>query len=146
VKENLMTENFSWPVRVYYEDTDAGGIVYHARYLQFLERARTEWLRNLGFNQSELKQEGVVFVVRDMQINWQSPALLDEALQVNVQVHKVKKASFIMTQQILLGNEQKLKASVTIACLNSQTLKPLAIPLNIIAAMNLQGSKGVTSE
>lgn len=141
-----MTANFSWPVRVYFEDTDAGGIVYHARYLQFLERARTEWLRGLGFNQSELKRQGVVFVVRDMQINWLSPALLDDALQVNVQIQKAKKASFIMTQQILLGDEQKLKASVTIACLNSQTLKPLAIPLNIIAAMNIEDSEGVKSE
>ena len=141
-----MTANFSWPVRVYFEDTDAGGIVYHARYLQFLERARTEWLRGLGFNQSELKRQGVVFVVRDMQINWLSPALLDDALQVNVQIQKTKKASFIMTQQILLGDEQKLKASVTIACLNSQTLKPLAIPLNIIAAMNIEDSEGVKSD
>ena len=141
-----MTENFSWPVRVYFEDTDAGGIVYHARYLQFLERARTEWLRGLGFNQSELKCQGVVFVVRDMQINWLSPALLDDALQVNVQIQKAKKASFIMTQQILLGDEQKLKASVTIACLNSQTLKPLAIPLNIIEAMNIEDSEGVKSD
>lgn len=141
-----MTAHFSWPVRVYFEDTDAGGIVYHARYLQFLERARTEWLRGLGFNQSELKRQGVVFVVRDMQINWLSPALLDDALQVNVQIQKAKKASFIMTQQILLGDEQKLKASVTIACLNSQTLKPLAIPLNIIAAMNIEDSEGVKSD
>ncbi len=141
-----MTAHFSWPVRVYFEDTDAGEIVYHARYLQFLERARTEWLRGLGFNQSELKRQGVVFVVRDMQINWLSPALLDDALQVNVQIQKAKKASFIMTQQILLGDEQKLKASVTIACLNSQTLKPLAIPLNIIAAMNIEDSEGVKSD
>jgi len=141
-----MKAQFNWPVRVYFEDTDAGGIVYHARYLQFLERARTEWLRELGFNQSELKQQGVVFVVRDMQINWLSPALLDDALQVSVKIEKVKKASFIMTQQILLGDEKKLKASVTIACLNSQTLKPLAIPLSIIAAIKIEDSKGVKSD
>jgi len=141
-----MSENFSWPVRVYFEDTDAGGIVYHARYLHFLERARTEWLRKLGFNQSELKQQGVVFVVRDMQIKWMLPALLDEALQVNVKIQKVKKASFLMEQQIQMNGQQKLKASVTIACLNSRTMKPLAIPENIIAAINIEDSKGVKSE
>lgn len=141
-----MSENFSWPVRVYFEDTDAGGIVYHARYLHFLERARTEWLRKLGFNQSELKQQGVVFVMRDMQIKWLLPALLDEALQVDVKIQKVKKASFLMVQNIQMDGQQKLKASVTIACLNSHTLKPLAIPKNIIAAIDFEDSKGVDSE
>ncbi len=126
---------FHWPVRVYFEDTDAGGIVYHARYLYFLERARTEWLRKLGFNQSELQAQGIVFVVRDMNIKWLQPALLDEKLDVSVNIEKLKKASLVMSQSIHCANNEKLKATVTIACLNSQTLKPVAIPDNIVKAM-----------
>ena len=136
-----MNNDFDWPVRVYYEDTDAGGIVYHARYLYFLERARTEWLRNLGFNQSELKQQGLVFVVRDMQIKWCHPALLDQELNVNIQIKSIKKASMLMVQSINCGAIQKVKASVTIACLNSQTMKPIAIPEHILFAMNNGGEK-----
>ena len=126
---------FQWPVRVYFEDTDAGGIVYHARYLYFLERARTEWLRELGFNQSELQRQGVVFVVRDMNIKWLKPALLDEKLDVTVEIEKLKKASLVMNQSIDCANHKKLKASVTIACLNSQTLKPIAIPADMVSVM-----------
>ena len=127
---------FQWPVRVYFEDTDAGGIVYHARYLYFLERARTEWLRQLGFNQSELQRQGVVFVVRDMNIKWLKPALLDEKLDVTVEIEKLKKASLVMNQSIHCANHKKLKASVTIACLNNQKLNPMAIPSKIINAIN----------
>ncbi len=137
-----MNSNFDWPVRVYYEDTDAGGIVYHARYLYFLERARTEWLRNLGFNQSELKQQDLVFVVRDMQIKWCQPAKLDDELIVKIQNVNIKKASMIMEQSITCGTQQKIKACVTIACLNSQTMKPVAIPEHIIFAMHKDDSEG----
>jgi acyl-CoA thioester hydrolase len=124
--------DFNWPVRVYYEDTDAGGIVYHAQYLHFLERARTEWLRNLGFNQSDLKSQGVLFVVRDMTIKWIDPARLDDELMVNVVIEQTKKASFIIRQVIMCGNIEKLSARVTIACLNGATMKPSAIPSYII--------------
>ena len=130
-----MNNCFNWPIRVYFEDTDAGGIVYHARYLYFLERARTEWLRELGFNQSELQRQGVVFVVRDMNIKWLKPALLDEKLDVSVKIEKLKKASLVMNQSIHCANHKKLKASVTIACLNSETLKPIAIPADMVSIM-----------
>jgi acyl-CoA thioester hydrolase len=123
---------FNWPVRVYFEDTDAGGIVYHARYLYFLERARTEWLRELGFNQSLLKQQNVLFVVRDMNIKWQKPAVLDDALTVTVDVMVVKKASLKMQQTIKTENEQKLHADVTIACIDATNKKPMAIPQAIL--------------
>lgn len=131
-KSNL----FEWPARVYFEDTDAGGIVYHARYLYFLERARTEWLRNLGFNQSELKTQDVVFVIRDMQIKWQSPAKLDDELLISVQVDKIKKASMIMTQTIMSGDVTNVSATVTIACLQGSTMKPMAIPQQISKVAN----------
>jgi acyl-CoA thioester hydrolase len=123
---------FQLPVRVYFEDTDAGGIVYHARYLYFLERARTEWLRNLGFNQSELQAQNTVFVIRDMQIKWQSPARLDDELLVSVRVDKIKKASMVMSQIIISGEIKNVSATVTIACLQSDTMKPMAIPREIV--------------
>lgn len=127
---------FEYPVRVYFEDTDAGGIVYHARYLYFLERARTEWLRNLGFNQSELQKQDVVFVIRDMQMKWQSPAKLDDELLVSVRVDKIKKASMIMSQTIICGDVKNATATVTIACLQGSTMKPKAIPQEIIRVAN----------
>lgn len=131
-----MSKQFEWPVRVYYEDTDAGGIVYHARYLYFLERARTEWLRESGFNQSELKQQNLIFVVRDMQIKWQKPATLDELLTVTTEVKQIKKASMVMSQVITCGDVKKASAEVTVACINSHSQKPMAMPdtiLNVIA-------------
>lgn len=128
---------FNWPVRVYFEDTDAGGIVYHARYLYFLERARTEWLRELGFNQSLLKQQNVLFVVRDMNIKWQKPAVLDDALIVDVNVIAVKKASLKMQQTIKIENEQKLHADVTIACIDATNKKPMAIPQAILSLITV---------
>jgi len=123
---------FTLPVRVYFEDTDAGGIVYHARYLYFLERARTEWLRDLGFNQSELQKQNVVFVIRDMQIKWQAPARLDDELLVSVRVDRIKNASMVMSQTITSGNVTHVSATVTIACLQGSTMKPMAIPQDII--------------
>ena len=140
----MPVNNFSWPVRVYFEDTDAGGIVYHARYLYFLERARTEWLRELGFNQSALKQQNVMFVVRDMQIKWQKPAVLDEQLTIALDITRVKKASLSMQQVIRTDNEQKLHAQVTIACIDATNKKPMAIPeaiLHLITHSNEQGAK-----
>ena len=131
-----MNDTFTWPVRVYFEDTDAGGIVYHASYLHFLERARTEWLRNLGFNQSELQKQKIIFVVRDMNLKWINPACLDDELIVHVRIEKTKKASLIMEQLIMCGDTKKLSAQVTIACLNSDTMKPAAIPANILNPMS----------
>lgn len=137
-----MTEpSFHWPVRVYYEDTDAGGIVYHARYLYYLERARTEWLRQSGYNQGELKQQGVIFVVHSMNIKWISPAKLDDQLQVNVRIDKVKKASIQFEQTITLAGQQKLSATVLVACLNTSNMKPSAIPSEILQNMNNSLSK-----
>jgi acyl-CoA thioester hydrolase len=130
--KNDLEWDFSWPVRVYFEDTDAGGIVYHAQYLHFLERARTEWLRNLGFNQSELKLQGILFVVRDMAIKWINPARLDDELIIKVSIEQINKASLIMKQVIMCGNIKKLTARVTIACLDGVNMKPTAIPKNIV--------------
>lgn len=130
---------FEWPIRVYYEDTDAGGIVYHARYLYFLERCRTEWLRQVGFNQSSLQMDQIAFVIRDMNIKWKAPAILDDELIVKIVVVNVKGASLQMEQTIERNvdgeNVTLVTATVTIACLNNQSMKPMAFPADIAAAM-----------
>ena len=124
---------FIWPVRVYYEDTDAGGIVYHARYLHFLERARTEWLRLIGFDQSNLaeSEHNIVFVVRDMSLKFIRPARLDDQLTVSVEIVSIKRASLVMQQYIYDGQHKKLLAQVTVACLDAQNFKPIALPESI---------------
>lgn len=127
--------SFNWPVRVYYEDTDAGGIVYHARYLHFLERARTEWLRQFGFNQHTLKEQNTVFVVRDMSLKFMQPAKLDDELTVTVEILNIKKASIQMQQSIYEGEHKKLLAQVTVACLDADLLKPKAMPAEIRRAI-----------
>jgi acyl-CoA thioester hydrolase len=123
---------FVWPVRVYYEDTDSGGIVYHANYLKFMERARTEWLRTLGFDQSRLKQElGMIFVVRSIQIEYEKPAQFDDSLEVVTQVAAQRRASLLFHQLIQrVGSEPAvlIRSEVKVACLDSQTLKPRPIP------------------
>ena len=123
-----MTE-FSWPVRVYWEDTDAGGVVYHARYLAFLERARSEWMRSRGFDQEVMRcQDDLVFVVRAMQIDFLAPARLDDQLQVSVHLLECRGASFNMAQQIYMGDRLLIEAKVRIAALQASSFRPRPIP------------------
>ena len=121
---------FSWPVRVYYEDTDAVGIVYYANYLKFMERARTEWLRSLSFDQDQLRHEHhIVFAVTRANTNFRKPARLDDQLIVSVQVANLGAASFDLDQHIVRTDDVKIcDARVRIACLNADTLKPLRLP------------------
>ncbi len=126
---------FSWPIRVYWEDTDAGGVVYYANYLKFMERARSEWLRALGFDQSRLRDElGLVFVVRQAMIEYLKPARYDDLLTVTAMLKQVGRASLIMGQTIeldgLLG-----RAEVTLACVNAQTFKPARMPAQMLQAL-----------
>ena len=93
----MVNSDFSWPVRIYYEDTDAGGIVYNANYLKFLERARTEWLRQLGIEQDQLLQLGVAFVVRHIDIEFRNAARFNQRLTVSCQVAQQKRASLIFS-------------------------------------------------
>ena len=124
-----MTEHFSWPVRVYWEDTDAGGVVYHARYLAFLERARSEWMRARGFDQETMRgRDDLVFVVRAMQIDFRAPARLDDQLQVSVSLLECRGASFSMAQQICCGETLLIEASVRIAALQASSFRPRPIP------------------
>jgi len=120
---------FSWPTRVYWEDTDAGGVVYHAQYLAFLERARTEWLRARGKGQELLRAEhDLVFAVRAMRIDFRNPARLDDALQVAVALRECRRASLVIAQSIRRGDALLLDAEVRIAALSAATFRPRPIP------------------
>ncbi|OOZ36116.1 tol-pal system-associated acyl-CoA thioesterase [Solemya velesiana gill symbiont] len=132
-----MTE-FIWPVRVYYEDTDSGGVVYYANYLKFMERARTEWLRSLGFEQDELiEQQGVIFAVRKVEVGFKSPARFNEALSVSAKITSRGKASLVFQQDITRDADGKLLCSgeVKIACLDAERFRPASIPQEIITVI-----------
>lgn len=129
--------NFNWPVRVYYEDTDSGGVVYYANYLKFMERARTEYLRHLGFEQDELiENENILFAVRSINVNYHKPARFNELLQVTATVTEFKKASMLFQQTIVRQSDQQLlcDGTVRIASLQADSFKPCAIPKVILEA------------
>lgn len=120
---------FSFPIRVYWEDTDAGGVVYHASYLCFLERARTEWLRGQGIGQQVLRdRDDVVLVVREMRIDFLKPARLDDLLQASVMLSERRSASLVCRQELFRGPECLLKAEVRIACLQASSFRPCPLP------------------
>ena len=126
--------NFIWPVRVYYEDTDSGGVVYYANYLKFMERARTEFLRHLGYEQDALiKNENIVFAVRSVSLDYHKPARFNEQLEVSTQVIECKKASMLFEQIITRKEDSKLLCSgtVRIASLRADSFKPCPMPENI---------------
>ena len=126
-------KQFNWNARVYYEDTDAGGVVYHARYLAFYERARTEMLRQLNISQQTLLQEGIAFVVKKMDISYDFPARLDDMLTISTKVEQIRKASIIFKQTILNQNKQIISsADVVIACVNMTKMKPCALPKSLV--------------
>ena len=127
---------FSWPVRVYWEDTDAGGVVYYANYLKFMERARSEWLRAFGFEQDVLRDEaGVVFVVRRVEIDYLSPARFNEQLEVSVRLHEMGRASLSVRQELLRGADRLAQAVVTLACVDAVRFKPVKIPEPLLQAL-----------
>ncbi len=124
--------SFIWPVRVYYEDTDGGGVVYHANYLKFMERARTEWLRHLGFEQAALRDDpGVLFVVREVRLKYRRPACFDDALEVVTELADVGRSLLAFRQTIRRGDESLTEAEVEVVCVDEQRFKPTAIPQSI---------------
>jgi acyl-CoA thioester hydrolase len=132
---NKMAE-FDWLVRVYYEDTDSGGVVYHSNYLKFMERARTEWLRELGFEQDKLAQQHqCIFAVHSMQINFRKPARFNDALAVKTILVKVSGASMLFEQKILRENELLCEATVKIACIDTTEFRPRSIPSFLMTGM-----------
>lgn len=123
-----MTKSFSWPVRVYYEDTDTGGVVYYANYLKFFERARTEWLRSFGLNQDKLAQEeGLIFVVRRALLDFVRPARLDDMLEVTVEPQKLARVYIDLAQEARCGTQVLARAAIRVACLDQRSFKPVAI-------------------
>lgn len=127
-----MTQPFSWPVRVYYEDTDTGGVVYYANYLKFFERARTEWLRSSGLNQDKLAQEaGLIFVVRRALLDFLRPARLDDLLDITVEPLKLAHVYVDLAQEARCGAQVLARAEVRVACLNRRNFQPAAMPQSL---------------
>jgi acyl-CoA thioester hydrolase len=127
---------FCLPVRVYYEDTDAAGVVYYANYLKFMERARTEWLEALGFPLAAFEREhGVVFVVRHCAIDYLSPARLNDALEVSVEPLKLGAATIEARQDVRRGNDLLTSALVTLACLDAARWRPARVPSALAAIL-----------
>jgi acyl-CoA thioester hydrolase len=127
---------FRWPVRVYYEDTDAAGVVYYANYLRFLERARTEWLAAMGFTLSALERvHNAVFVVHRLEIDYRHPAHLGDALDVTLALIASGKSRLVVGQDVLHDEQLVAGARVTLACLNPNTWRPTRIPAPLLACM-----------
>jgi acyl-CoA thioester hydrolase len=128
-----MMHAFCWPVRVYYEDTDAAGVVYYANYLKFMERARTEWLRALGFEQTALNHEhNVVFVVRALAIEFLRPALFNDRLEVMVELIGARGSLIEVAQTVRRGRDTLVTSKVKVACVNPRSFKPVRIPGPVI--------------
>lgn len=128
---------FEWPIRVYYEDTDSGGVVYHSNYLNFMERARTEWLRELGFEQDAIRTEyQLLFAVHSMQLVYKRPARFNDALLIRSRLQKASGASMQFEQNIYRGEELLCEASVRIACLDAESFRPKSIPNSILTEMH----------
>ena len=128
-------------IRVYYEDTDSGGVVYYANYLKFIDRGRSEFLRDMGFEQDQLiENQGTIFVVRSLKAEYLLPARFNDMLAIHTQVEKSRRASLIFSQKItdLKQNKVLFEAQVTVACLDAQKFKPRAIPSDILEKINGQ--------
>ncbi|PSV39515.1 MULTISPECIES: tol-pal system-associated acyl-CoA thioesterase [unclassified Photobacterium] len=128
---------FKWPVTIYYEDTDVGGVVYHANYLKFFERARTEYLRKIGLNQQQLFSLNMSFVVRSLTIDFLRGAKLDDQLMVHTVVQNIRRASIEFSQELVNNNNEVLcKVLVKIACVDPTQMKPIALPEQLKLEIN----------
>jgi acyl-CoA thioester hydrolase len=133
-----MQQPFVWQMRVYWEDTDAGGVVYHSRYLNFFERARTEWLRSRGVQQAELAAgANLIFVVRRMEIDFVRAARMDDELEVSVLLERAGRSRMEMSQEMLRlrDGEVLARAAVTAACVDAESFKPMRMPAWLRAEM-----------
>jgi acyl-CoA thioester hydrolase len=120
---------FELPVRVYFQDTDAGGVVYHASYVNFMERARTEWLRGFGYSNAALMKElGVVFVVRSLKLDYLRPAMLDDMLTVTAQIREVGRSRIALHQMVQRDEEKLVEAEIHLVCVSLETFKPVSVP------------------
>jgi len=129
-------KTFSLPIRIYFEDTDSGGVVYHSNYLKFMERARTEWLRSIGIDQRHLKQDHqIMFVVHRIDIQFKLPARFNDDLIVKSELKDIGSSKIEFRQMIYRNDEMLIDANVDIACIDSEKFKPVRIPPTIKQAM-----------
>jgi len=120
---------FTLPIRVYFQDTDAGGVVYHASYVNFMERARTEWMRGFGFTNAGLMKElGVVFVVRSLKLDYLKPALLDDLITVSAQLKEIGRSRVTLHQAIMRGEEKLVEAEIHLVSVSLESFKPVRVP------------------
>ena len=126
---------FSVAIRVYIEDTDAGGIVYYVNYLKFMERARTELMRSLGFGKNYIFNHDLMFVVTDVAVHYARPATLDDELRVTARLGRLRGASMVMQQRVLRGAEVLAEGEVTIACVDRAGVKPRRLPADMVATL-----------
>ncbi|MDO3382116.1 tol-pal system-associated acyl-CoA thioesterase [Gilvimarinus algae] len=124
----MSAETFALPVRVYIEDTDAGGIVYYVNYLKFMERSRTEFLRQYGYDKPAILDDGQLLVVHSAQVSYKKPARLDDLLRVTTEVHALARTNVVFCQRVLRGNELLCEGLIRVACVLPDTMKPCAMP------------------
>jgi acyl-CoA thioester hydrolase len=135
---------FTWPIRVYYEDTDSGGVVYHSNYLNFMERARTEWLRALGFEQTQLKdQHGLIIVIHSLSMQFKKPAYFNDMLAVHCQLSELGRSSLIMQQSISRDGLVLIEAQVKAAFVDAVSFKPIGVPAEMRHKIQLEKSQGL---
>jgi len=138
---------FALPVRVYYQDTDAGGVVFHGCYLSFFERARTEWLRELGFQVRELAEHhGVLFIVRELCVSYLRPAELDDLLSVTASLEHLGRAQFTLDQRVLRGAELLVQGKINLACVSMPGLKPARVPPRVYVALGKSAGRETNHE
>lgn len=132
-----MQQEFSWAVRIYYEDTDAGGIVFYANYLKFFERARTEWLRAVTISQQQMTAEHeVIFVVKATAVEYHAPARLDDELKITVVVERLGRASVQFVQEAWCGDRLLVTGKIKVGCIGVTSLRPSAIPADVLQLIN----------
>ena len=135
--DSPMSKYFSLPLRVYYEDTDSGGVVYYANYLKFMERARTEWLRSLGFEQDELsRRDGILFVVRSARVEYLKPARFNDQIEVRVVLDRRGPASMVFQQEVRRGADVLCTGEIKIACVATTGFSPVIMPEHIVSRID----------
>jgi tol-pal system-associated acyl-CoA thioesterase len=137
----VVAAEFSHKMRVYMEDTDAGGIVYYVNYLKFMERARTEFMRSLGYGKNYIFNSDLMFVVRDLQVSYKLPSRLDDELDATAMLAQLRGAGMVFHQSVRRGAELLAQAEVTIACVDRVGIKPRRLPLEMVARLRALAQK-----
>ncbi|CAA0107285.1 Acyl-CoA thioesterase YbgC [Halioglobus japonicus] len=134
----MIAAEFSHKLRVYIEDTDAGGIVYYVNYLKFMERARTEFMRSLGYGKDYIFNSNLMFVVRDVAVTYMLPARLDDELHVTADIARVRGAGMVFRQSVRRGEALLAQGEITVACVDRARLKPRRLPQEMVAQLHLK--------